>query len=95
MSFGFIAYHYPAPEHLEEFVGQCHQVAEAARTQPGFLSVGVWVTAGGDAVVTTGAFESEEAFRASADAARGLDATPDGLSDLEVEPRQVHFLVSR
>ncbi|MBA3262678.1 MAG: hypothetical protein H0T69_09475 [Thermoleophilaceae bacterium] len=50
---------------------------------------------GGDAVVTTGAFESEEAFRAAADAARELGATPDGLSDLEVKPRQVHFILSR
>jgi heme-degrading monooxygenase HmoA len=95
MSFGFVAFHYPAPEHVEEFVAECHQVAEAARTQPGFLSVGVWVTPDGDAVVTTGAFESEEAFRAAADAARELDATPDGLSDLEIKPRRVHFLLSR
>jgi len=78
MSFGFIAFHYPAPEHVEEFVGNCHQVAEAARRQPGFLSVGVWVTTGGDAVVTTGAFESEEAFRASADAAASWMRRPTG-----------------
>jgi len=95
MSFGFIAFHYPAPEHVEEVVGNCHQVAEAALRQPGFLSVGVWVTTGGDAVATTGAFESEEAFRAAADAARELGATPNGLSDLEVKPRQVHFILSR
>jgi heme-degrading monooxygenase HmoA len=95
MSFGFIAFPYPAPKHVEEFVGNCHQVAEAARRQPGFLSVGVWVTTGGDAVVTTGAFKSDEAFRAAADAARELGSTPDGLSDLEVKPRQVHFILSR
>ncbi|MFE2446880.1 antibiotic biosynthesis monooxygenase [Streptomyces melanosporofaciens] len=95
MSFGFIAFHYPAPEHVEEFVGRCHHVAEATRTQPGFLSVGVWATPDGAAVVTTGAFESEETFRAAADVARGLGATPDGLSDLEVRPREVHFLLSR
>ncbi|MEU7136786.1 antibiotic biosynthesis monooxygenase [Streptomyces sp. NPDC046261] len=95
MSFGFVAFHYPAPEHVEEFVGQCHQVAEAARKQPGFLSVGVWVTEDGDAVVTTGAYESEEAFRAAAEVAREMGATPDGLSDLEIKPRRVHFLRSR
>ncbi len=94
MSFGFVAFHYPAPEHVEEFVGRCHQVADVMRQQPGFQSVGVWVTPDGDAVVTTGAFESEEAFRATADAAREMDATPDGISDLEIRPRQVHFLVS-
>ncbi|MGK5543865.1 antibiotic biosynthesis monooxygenase [Streptomyces sp. URMC 127] len=95
MSFGFVAFHYPAPEHVEEFVRECHQVAEAMRRQPGFESVGVWVTPGGDAVVTTGAFESEEAFAATADLAREMGATPDGLSDLEIRPREVHFLVSR
>ncbi|MEU7728273.1 antibiotic biosynthesis monooxygenase [Streptomyces sp. NPDC040724] len=95
MSFGFVAYHYPAPEHVDEFVAECHRVAEALRQQPGFLSVGVWVTPDGAAVVTTGAFESEDAFRATADLAREMGATPDGLSDLEVRPREVHFLESR
>ncbi len=78
-----------------EFVRECHQVADAARRRPGFQSVGVWVTPAGDAVVTTGAFESEEAFLAAAEVGRRMDATPDGLSDLEVKPREVHFLVSR
>jgi heme-degrading monooxygenase HmoA len=95
MSFGFVAFHNSAPEHVEEVVGNRHQVAEAALRQPGFLSVEVWVTTGGDAVVTTGAFASEEALRAAADAARDLDATPDELSDLEVKPRQVHFIPAR
>ncbi|WP_336053453.1 putative quinol monooxygenase [Streptomyces sp. CA2R101] len=95
MSFGFVAFHYPAAEHVEAFVGRCHEVAEATRRQPGFLSVGVWVTPDGDAVVTTGAFESEEAFRAASAVGREMGATPDGLSELEVRPREVHFLVSR
>ncbi|RXS87832.1 hypothetical protein EST92_02155 [Streptomyces sp. TM32] len=94
MSFGFVAFHYPAPEHLEEFVHHCHQVADATRRQPGFLSVGVWVTPDREAVVTTGAFESEEAFSAAAEVGREMGATPEGLSDLEVRPREVHFLVS-
>ncbi|MEU6729277.1 antibiotic biosynthesis monooxygenase [Nonomuraea wenchangensis] len=95
MPFGFVAFHYPAPEHVEEFVRLCHQVAEASRTQPGFLSVGVWTTPDGKAVVTTGSFASEEDFRAASGVARELGATPDGLSDLEVRPREVHFLLSR
>ncbi|MEU4575302.1 antibiotic biosynthesis monooxygenase family protein [Nonomuraea sp. ATR24] len=95
MSFGFVAFHYPAPEHLEAFVKECHQVAEMSRSQPGFVSVGVWVTPDGDAVVTTGEFESEEAFQAAARIGREIGATPDGISDLEVRPREVTFLVSR
>ncbi|RBQ21946.1 hypothetical protein DP939_04550 [Spongiactinospora rosea] len=95
MSFGFVAFHYPAPEHVEEFVARCHQVAELSRSQPGHLSTEVWVTPDQEAVVTTGSFASEEAFRAAAEGARELGATPDGLSELEVRPRQVHWLVSR
>ncbi|MBP8534377.1 antibiotic biosynthesis monooxygenase [Streptomyces sp. MK37H] len=99
-SFGFVAFHYPAPEHREAFVAECHEVTEAMRQQPGFLSAGVWATPDGVAVVTvavvtTGAFESEDAFRATAGLAREMGATPDGLSDLEVRPREVHFLESR
>lgn len=95
MAFGFVGFHYPAPEHVEEFVGHCHQVAEAMLAVPGCLSVQVWVTPDRDAVVTNGAFESEESFRAATVASRELGATPDGISDLEVKPRQVHFLLSQ
>ena len=61
----------------------------------GIAAVACAVVLGTVAVVTTGAFESEEAFQATADLAREMDATPDGLSDLEISPREVHFLVSR
>lgn len=95
MTYGFVAYHYPAAEHFEEFLGHCHQVADTARGKPGCLSVQVWVTSDGDAVVSTAEFESEEAFQGLAEAGREMGATPDGLSDLEIKPRQVQFLVSR
>lgn len=95
MSFGFIAFHYPAPEHLDEFAASCHDVADAARLQPGFESVGVWVTTNGEAIVTTGWFESEKAFQDAAAIGAEMDATPDGISDLEVKPREVHFIRSR
>lgn len=52
MAFGFVAFHDPAPEHVEEFVGRCHQIADVSRRQPGFLSVEVWVTPDGGAIVT-------------------------------------------
>ncbi|MFI8498738.1 antibiotic biosynthesis monooxygenase family protein [Streptomyces sp. NPDC085524] len=95
MAFGFVAFHYPAPEHLEEFVRKAHQVADASRRQPGFLSVEVWVTPDRNAVVTTGSYETREAFLAAAEVGREMGATPDGISDLEIRPRQVHFLESR
>ncbi|MFJ8477993.1 antibiotic biosynthesis monooxygenase family protein [Kitasatospora sp. NPDC094011] len=95
MSFGFVAFHYPAPEHLDGFVGNCHRIADYLRAQPGFESVGVWVSSDGSAVVTNASFASEEAFQASADGAHRMGATPDGISDLEIRPREVTFLVSR
>ncbi|MGI5340191.1 antibiotic biosynthesis monooxygenase [Streptomyces sp. CA-181903] len=95
MAFGFVAFHYPAREHLDEFVREAHKVADAARHQPGFLSVGVWVTPDEDAVVTTGAYESEADFLAASRVGREMGATPDGISDLEIRPREVHFLFSR
>ncbi|MER5783562.1 hypothetical protein ABT104_17825 [Streptomyces mobaraensis] len=45
--------------------------------------------------MTTGAYESEAAFVAASEVGREMGATPDGISDLEVRPREVHFLVSR
>ena len=95
MSFGFVAFHYPAPEHLDAFVADCHRVADAMRAQPGFVDVGVWVSADGEAVVTNGEFESQKDFEALADLAREMGATADGLSELEIKPRVVHFLHSR
>lgn len=91
MSFGFVAFHYPAPEDVEEFIEGCHQVIEVGRSRPGLLHAEVWVTPGGDAVVTTAAFESREAFAAAAEATASMTAD----DSREVKPRQVHFLQSR
>jgi heme-degrading monooxygenase HmoA len=95
MAFGFVAFHYPAPEHVEEFVGRCYQVREVLTSQPGFLRAEPWVTPEGDAVVTTGEFESEQDFQAAfAAVAREVGAAA-GFDDREVKPRQVVTLLSR
>ncbi|MEU7893170.1 hypothetical protein AB0B45_09900 [Nonomuraea sp. NPDC049152] len=95
MSFGFVAFHYPAPGHAEELAGRCRQVIDAARTRPGLLRAEIWGAPGGDAVVITGALEPEDACRASADAVRELGAVPDGFSDRQVKPRQAQRFLSR
>ncbi|RZS32397.1 antibiotic biosynthesis monooxygenase [Herbihabitans rhizosphaerae] len=89
MSFGFVAFHYPAPEHFEEFVEGCHEVIAAGRAQPGFERADVWVTPDGEAVVTIASFESEEAFQAAA------EAIGPQSEEQEIKPRQIHFLQSR
>ena len=53
MTVGFVAAHYPQPMHFDEFVARVHQVAGVLRSTPGCLSAECWVTADGDAVVST------------------------------------------
>ncbi|MEU8890039.1 antibiotic biosynthesis monooxygenase [Streptomyces sp. NPDC048442] len=91
---GFVAFHYPHPEHFEDFVGRAHQVGDSLRAAPGCLSAEVWATPDGDAVVTTGRFESEEAFRAAFAAARGLGETV-AFDERELKPRQIFTLLPR
>ncbi|MGW4378386.1 antibiotic biosynthesis monooxygenase [Kitasatospora sp. NPDC004531] len=95
MSFGFIAFHYPRPEYVEEFVGRCHLVREVLERQPGFVRAEVWVTLDGEAVVTAGEFGSQQAFR-GAFAAVGRECGEAVVFDeREARPRQVHALLPR
>jgi quinol monooxygenase YgiN len=94
MTVGFVAVHYPQPAHFDEFVGRVHQVADVLRSTPGCRSVECWVTSDGDAVVSTGQWESDEALAASFAAAR--DAEVDVTFDeRERRPRQVFTLHPR
>lgn len=95
MSLGFVAFHYPKPEHVEAFVGRTRQVREVLAAQPGFVRAATWVTPEEDAVVTTGEFESPEAFQgAFAAVGRELGEVV-AFDEREVKPRQVHTLLSR
>ncbi|MFJ9444572.1 antibiotic biosynthesis monooxygenase [Kitasatospora sp. NPDC101235] len=95
MSFGFVAFHYPKPEYVEEFIGRCRQVREVLTSQSGFLRAEVWVTPEGDAVVTTGEFESPQAFQAAFAAVTRESGAVVAFDEREVKPRQVHTLLSR
>jgi quinol monooxygenase YgiN len=94
MTMGFVAFHYPHPEHFEEFVGRTHQVRDTLAAGAGCLSAEVWATPDGDAVVTTGQFESQEALQQAFAAARDLGAAVE-FDDRERQPRQIFTLVSR
>ncbi|MDH6193624.1 quinol monooxygenase YgiN [Mycobacterium frederiksbergense] len=94
MTIGFVAFHYPRPEHFEEFVGRSHAVRETLQARPGCLSAEVWATPGSDAVVTTGQFESEQALQDAFAAARGLGAAV-AFDERELNPRQIFTLISR
>jgi quinol monooxygenase YgiN len=94
MTFGFVAFHYPRPEHFEEFVGRTHTVRDTLQARPGCLSAEVWATPDGDAVVTTGRFESQEALEQAFAVARGLGAAVE-FDEREQKPRQIFTLISR
>jgi quinol monooxygenase YgiN len=94
MTIGFVAFHYPRPEHFEEFIGRTHKVRDTLQASPGCLSVDVWATADGDAVVTSGQFGSEEALQQALAAARGLGAVI-AFDKREQKPRQIFTLISR
>ncbi|RFU42226.1 hypothetical protein DZF91_07710 [Actinomadura logoneensis] len=95
MSFGFIAFHYPRADHTEEFVGRTRQVRDFLATRPGFVRADVWVTPEGDAVVTSGEFETSETFQAAFGAVAGELGDVVVFDEREVKPRQVHTLLSR
>jgi quinol monooxygenase YgiN len=92
MSIGFVAVHYPQPAHFQEFINRTMQAVQAIRPTPGCRSADYWVTAEGDAVVTTGRWDSAEALEASfaAAGAAGIDFAYD---ERECRPRQVLHLL--
>ncbi|AZQ75058.1 MULTISPECIES: antibiotic biosynthesis monooxygenase family protein [Streptomyces] len=95
MTVGFVAFHYPAPEYVEEFSDRVRQVADILRSQPGCLSARPWVTPGNDAVVSTVEFESQDALDAAFTATREQLAPITVFDERERKPRQVHYLESR
>lgn len=94
MPVGFVAFHYPRPGDFEEFVGRAHQVGDSLRSSAGCLSVEVWATPDGDAVVTTGRFESQDAYQAAFASARGLGEAV-AFDERERKPRQIFTLLPR
>ncbi|AEW98691.1 antibiotic biosynthesis monooxygenase [Streptantibioticus cattleyicolor] len=94
MTVGFVAFHYPGPEHFEEFVGRVRTACEFVRTRPACLTAECWVTADGEAVVTTGRFESAEALKAAFAAARDSGVITE-RDEREHRPREFFTLLSR
>lgn len=56
------------------FTGRVHKACEFVRSRPACLTAECWATADGEAVVTTGRFESEEALKAAIAAAHATRA---------------------
>ncbi|MEU3624715.1 hypothetical protein BS329_34610 [Amycolatopsis coloradensis] len=93
MTVGFVATHYPRPDHHDDFVTRVQRVADALRATPGCLAAECWVTAAGDAVVSIVRWESETAQAASMRALGSADVDV-AFDDCEVRPREIVRLVS-
>jgi heme-degrading monooxygenase HmoA len=94
MAIGFIAYHYPRPEHFAPFVERTRVVQKTLRSQPGCRSVEIWATPDRDAVITTGTFDSEQDYQRAFGVARGL-GEPVVFDDRERKPREIVTLLSQ
>ena len=88
-----MAFHYPKPEHRDEMIRRVRRAAEVMATVPGCLDVGCWDEQTTGAVVTTGKWDSREAFLASLEAVEqaGVDFAYD---ERESRPREVFNLSS-
>jgi uncharacterized protein len=59
-----LLFHYPKPEHVEEFLAAMGTVRDAIAAVPGCLEVGIWREPGTEAVVAVSQWSSAEAFAA-------------------------------
>src|ERR1019366_6598254 len=60
-----LLFHYPKPEHLEEFLEAMGTVRDAIAAVPGCLEVGIWREPSTEAVVAVSRWISPEAFVAA------------------------------
>ena len=88
-----VALHYPRREHWDEMIVRVRRAADVMASGPDCLAVDCWVSEDGQAVVTTGQWESERALTAgfAAVQAAGVDF---GYDERESRPREVFKLIS-
>ena len=93
MKAGLVAFHYPSRDYSEEMLGRVRRAADFIRAVPGCLGADAWLTEDGEAVVSTGQWESMEALLGGFAAARaaGIDFHVD---EREIRPREVFRLTS-
>ena len=91
MKAGLVAFHYPSRDYSEEMLGRVRRAAEFIAAMPGCLGTDCWLTEDGQAIVSTGQWESMEALLGGFAAARaaGIDFHVD---EREVRPREIFRL---
>jgi heme-degrading monooxygenase HmoA len=65
--FVHLAIHYPRPEYVDDVLASMHRVDKAAEGTPGLIQMGAWRDENGNRLVGLAMWESEEAFKASAE----------------------------
>ncbi len=93
MKVGMVALHYPRREYWDEMISRVRQAADVMAATPGCLTVDCWVSEDGQAVVTTGQWETEQALAAGFAAVRTADVDF-GYDERESRPREVFRLIS-
>lgn len=93
MKVALVAFHYPHPEYRDEMISRVRQAADVMAAAPGCLAADCWVSEDGQAVVTIGQWESQQALTAGFAAVRtaGVDFDHD---ERESRSRDVFKLVS-
>jgi quinol monooxygenase YgiN len=93
MKVGMVALHYPRHEHWDEMISRVRQAADVMAATPGCLAVDCWVSEDGQAVVTTGQWESEQALTAGFSAVQKADVDF-SYDERESRPREVFKLIA-
>ena len=88
MSFMFMVFHYPTPEHRDELLREMVEMAGFFADKRGFIDAGPWVEQGGGRIVGISKWESKEAFLASGLTIGGSTEIPEG----ETRPRERFYL---
>ncbi|NUT99675.1 MAG: hypothetical protein HOY78_47455 [Saccharothrix sp.] len=93
MKYGMVAFHYPTPDHRDEFVARVRAVAEVFRSTPGCLSAECWLAPDSGAVVSSVRWESKAAFQTGFAAVQAADVDVT-FDERESRPREIHRLTS-
>lgn len=90
MSFIFMVYHYPKPEHRQDLLKGMEEMRDIMAQHPGFIDAGPWEELDSERIVGISTWESQEAFIAATPP--GFGQPSDTVHDWETKPRQKFHL---
>ncbi len=90
MSYIFMVFHYPKPEHRDDLVSGMIEMREIMAGSPGFIDAGPWVDAERGRIVGISRWASREAFHAAVPP--GVGVPSDEIHEWETRPRELFHL---